>query len=307
MDYHALLRSVASSVESYRGQGNVASYIPALAKADPGKFGIALALRDGSVFAAGDSHDEFSIQGISYVFALPLALQQAKGALWNHVGREPSGLPIHSIVQLHLEKGRPRNPLTSAGAIVACDQYIGTRRPEEASKEFLDFLRQRSGDPDVGIDEGLAMAESRAGAFNRSLAYFISAAGNLRNEVEDVLSVYYAQCSVKMNCRQLARSMLFFAFDGRDPETGEVVTSSTHARRTNALMMSAGHYDSSGEFAFRVGLPAKSAASGCIVAIIPRVGTVCVWSPPLNSGGSSLAGAIALERLVERTGWSVFA
>lgn len=306
MDYQVLLESVLSDVRAYRGQGMVASYIPALARADPRKFGIALALEDGSLFAAGDADEPFSIQSISYVFALPLALHHVKSALWNHVGREPAGLPIHSIVQLHLEKGRPRNPLTSAGAIVVCDQLIGRRDPDAAADEFLTFLQERCGDKGVKIDDQLAMSESQAGAFNRSLAYFIDAAGNLNNPVEDVLSLYYRQCSVAMNCLQLAQASLFLAFDGIDPRTGAEVTIPSRARRTNALMMTCGHYDNSGEFAFRVGLPGKSSVSGGIIAVAPRVGAVGVWSPGLNSAGSSLVGAIALERLVERTGWSVF-
>ena len=172
--------------------------------------------------------------------------------------------------------------------------------------ELLAFLRERSGDAGVAIDETIAMSESRAGAFNRSLAHFIAAFGNLINAPEDVLSAYYRQCSVAMSCRQLARAALFLAFDGKDPGTGTEVCTLSRARRINALMLTCGHYDNSGDFAFRVGLPGKSAMSGGILAVVPRTGAVCVWSPGLNEAGTSLVGAMALERLAERTGRSIF-
>ena len=306
MDYQALVDEVLADVSAYKGQGNVASYIPTLAQADPSKLGLALVLNDGSSFCAGDADEPFSIQSISYVFALCLALHHVKAALWNHVGREPAGSPVNSILQLELEKGRPRNPLTSAGALVVCDQLIAADGADVAVDEMLGFLRDRSGDSSVAIDERILMSESRAGAFNRSLAHFIAAFGNLKSPVEEVLSAYYRQCSVAMSCRQLAQAALFLAFDGVDRRTGDAVTIASRSRRINALMLTCGHYDNSGDFAFRVGLPGKSAMSGGILAIIPGVGAACAWSPGLNAAGTSLAGAMALERLAERTGWSIF-
>lgn len=306
MDYQALVDDVLADVSAYKGQGTVAAYIPALAQADPNKLGLALVLNDGSAYCSGDADQAFSIQSISYVFALCLALHHVKGALWNHVGREPAGSPVNSILQLELEKGRPRNPLTNAGALVVCDQLIGVDGPDVAVGELVGFLRDRSGDDKVAIDEGLAMSESRAGALNRSLAHFIAAFGNLAHPVDDVLSVYHRICSVAMSCRQLASAGLFLAFDGVDPVSGDAVTIPSRSRRINALMLTSGHYDNSGDFAFRVGLPGKSATSGAILATIPGTGAACVWSPGLNASGTSLAGAMALERLAERTGWSVF-
>ena len=307
MDYKALIDAVLEDVHAQRGQGNVASYIPALARADPEKFGIALALEDGSTYVAGDADEAFSIQSISYVFSLAIALHYLKASLWNHVGREPGGLPLTSVYQLELEKGRPRNPLMSAGAMVVCDRLIRSRGggAEGPLEELLAFLSEGAGEA-IAIDEDLAMSESRAGEFNRSIAHLISALGNLESPVEDVLSLYDRQCSIAMSCRQLARAARFLAFDGHDPQSGRAVTTQSRVRRINALMMTSGHYDSSGEFAFRVGLPAKSSVSGAILAVVPEVGTVCVWSPGLNASGISLVGALALERLAERADWSVF-
>jgi glutaminase len=156
------------------------------------------------------------------------------------------------------------------------------------------------------VDQNVAMSESNAGALNRSLAHFVSAFGNLQNPVEEVLSVYFRQCAIAMTCRQLARAALFLAFDGTDPVTKAEVCIPSRSRRINALMLTAGHYDNSGDFAFRIGLPGKSGSGGGILASIPGIGAVCVWSPGLNAARTSLAGAVALEKLVERTGWSVF-
>ena len=306
VDYQALVDAVLSDVEVYRGHGDVATQVSALAQVNPKKLGISLVLADGSTYCAGDADEPFSLQSIGNIFTLALALEQVGGALWNHVGREPSGSPLNSIVQLETEKGKPRNPLTNAGAIVVCDQLIGRDTPEQATQEIMEFLRERSGDPSVTCDERVFMSESSAGALNRSLAHYIAAYGNLTNPVEDVLSVYFRHCAIAMSCRQLARAALYLAFDGTDPVTKQEVCAPSRSRRINALMLTCGHYDNSGDFAFRIGLPAKSGSGGGIVATIPGIGAVAVWSPGLNAARTSLAGAVALEKLAERTGWSIF-
>jgi glutaminase len=307
VDYQALVDAVLDDAEVYRGHGDVATYIPALASVDRRKLGIAIVLGDGSVYCAGDADEPFSIQSISKVFTLSLALQRVGPALWNHVGREPSGSPFNSIVQLEAEKGKPRNPLINAGAMVVSDQLIGKRDADAAVDELLAFLRTRSGDAAIAVDQGVAMSESKAGSLNRSLAHFVAAFGNLANPVEEVLSVYFRQCSIAMSCRQLALAALYLSCDGTDRRTGEEIILPSRARRILALMLTCGHYDNSGDFAFRIGLPGKSGVGGGILTVVPGIGTVCVWSPGLNAAGTSLAGAIALEKLVERTGWSIFA
>jgi glutaminase len=306
MDLQKLVEDVLGDVEVYRGHGEVASYIPALKAVNPRKLGIAVAAQDGTTYVAGDADEPFSIQSLSKVFTLNLALDHVGASLWNHVGREPSGSPFNSIVQLEAEKGKPRNPLINAGAIVVCDNIMNHGTAEEAITEILEFMRERSGDESVKIDAAVAESENQAGFLNRSLAYFVSAFGNLRNPVEDVLSIYFRQCAIAMSCRQLARAALYLAFDGNDPVTGDVVTIPSRARRINALMLTCGHYDNSGDFAYRIGLPGKSGVGGGILTVVPGFGTVVVWSPGLNAAGTSLAGAAALEKMVERTGWSVF-
>jgi glutaminase len=304
-----LARCVAEAYEQalpHRGTGRVANYIPALAKVDPHRFGFALALPDGTVYARGDADEPFSIQSVSKVFTLALALRRVGSDLWDSVGREPSGSAFNSIVQLESEGGIPRNPLINAGAIATTDRLIDTRSADAAADEILDFIRARAGDDGVAIDPEVAASESETGARNRALAYFMASFGNLRHPVETVLSVYFRQCAIAMSCRQLARAGLFLAMDGRDPLTGEQLIEPHRARRINAMMMLCGHYDNSGEFAFRVGLPGKSGVGGGILCIAPGQGSLAVWSPGLTEAGTSLVGALALEHFAYAAGWSVF-
>ena len=290
-----------------RAEGRVADYIPALARVSPDKLGIAFAGADGIVHGAGDCDEPFSLQSISKVFTLALALEKVGVDLWQRVGREPSGSAFHSIVQLESEHGIPRNPLINPGAIVVTDALIGEEGSADAAIEaLLTLLRAQSGDPSVAVDEEVASSESETGARNRSLAWFMKNFGNLENPVEIAVGAYFRQCAVAMSCRQLARAGRFLAFDGKDPETGAIICPPHRARRINSVMMLCGHYDNSGEFAFRVGLPGKSGVGGGILAVAPGHGAIAVWSPALNPAGTSAAGAAALEALVERTGWTVF-
>jgi glutaminase len=301
-----LLAEVLAAAAPRRAEGRVATYIPALAKVDPNKLGIAVADEEGRVWGAGDCDEAFSIQSISKVFTLALALDRVGASLWDKVGREPSGSAFNSVVQLESERGKPRNPLINPGAMVVTDQLIGDRDADAAIGDLLALLRSQARDESVGVDEEVARSEARTGARNRSLAWFMKSFGVLANNVDEVLDAYFRQCAVAMSCRQLARAGLFLAFDGRDPESGEEVTAWHRARRINSVMMLCGHYDNSGEFAFRVGLPGKSGVGGGILAIAPGHGSIAAWSPGLNAAGTSAAGAAALEALVDRTGWSVF-
>lgn len=301
-----IVRLVHEEMQAHLGEGRVADYIPALAAVDPKKFGIAVVTCDGQMAQAGDADEDFSIQSISKVFTLTMVLERVGDALWRRVGREPSGSPFNSIVQLEREQGHPRNPLINAGALVVSDELLAGRKPAPAIEELVAFMRRRADDPTIDIDGIVAQSEAETGHRNYSLAHFISGFGNLTAPVDNVLAFYFHQCSLRMNCRQLARAGLFLAGDGTDPLNGDVVVAPSRARRINAIMMSCGHYDASGDFAFRVGLPGKSGVGGGILAIAPRRASVAVWSPGLNEAGNSLVGSLALERLAALTRWSVF-
>jgi glutaminase len=305
-DLADIVAVVCQDMQAHLGRGRVADYIPALARIDPRRFGLAVAACDGTVAAAGDAATAFSLQSISKVFTLTLALEQVGGDLWKRVGREPSGSAFNSIVQLERERGVPRNPLINAGALVVADALLADGDPARLIGAITDFLRGLAQDPSVAIDPEVAASEAATGFKNASLANFLKASDNLRNAVADVLDVYFHQCALAMSCRQLARAALYLAHGGVDPLTGARVTTPVRTRRINAIMMTCGHYDASGELAFRVGLPGKSGVGGGVLAIAPRRAAIAVWSPGLNPQGSSLVGVLALQRLASMTGWSVF-
>ena len=306
MDFAEIVAEIAAEVAPFRGQGRIANYIPALGKADPHKFAIAVATRDGDVFSAGDADERFSIQSISKVFTFTLALDILGEGLWRRIGREPSGSPFNSLVQLEHEAGIPRNPLINAGAIVVTDTIVRHFGRDEAIKAIVSLVRRRARCGDITVDDEIAASEAETGYRNFALANFLKGFGNLENAVEDVLDVYFKQCAISVSCRELAMSMLYLADGGQDPVSGERVVSTGDARRINAVMLTCGHYDASGDFAYRVGLPAKSGVSGGIVATVPSRLAVAVWSPGLSPQGNSLVGTMALEKFTAKTGLSVF-
>ena len=305
-DLAAIVADIAAEMKAAPDRGQVADYIPPLASVPVSKFGIAVVMADGACHLGGDAEEAFSIQSISKVFALTLALGAAGDQLWNRVGKEPSGSAFNSIVQLESESGIPRNPFINAGAIVVADVLLGSYRPNEVVGEILRFVRALAGDDTIMVDEAVALAEAATGFRNFALANYMRSFGNIRHAVEDTLSVYFHQCALAMSCRQLALAGRYLMLDGWQPDTCTRVVSSQRARRINALMMSCGHYDNSGEFAFRIGLPGKSGVGGGILAVAPGIASIAVWSPGLNEKGNSQLGALALERLTQRTGWSVF-
>lgn len=301
-----ILNEIAESMATRTSRGKVAGYIPQLASVDPTQFGIAVATVDGQLYQAGNSQTLFSIQSISKVFTLTMALGKLGDGVWKVVGREPSGDPFNSIVQLEHEQGKSRNPFINAGAIAIADAILMGHQPKEALAEVLGFVRYIADDDDIHIDHRVAASEMKTRDRNASLAHFMAAFGRLKHPVEHVLGTYFHHCSIAMNCVQLAHAGLFLAGNGKNPVTGKRVVSSRRARRINSLMMMCGHYDGSGEFAYRVGLPGKSGVGGGILAIAPGTGSIAVWSPGLDEQGNSLLGTEALEALVQQTGWSVF-
>ena len=240
------------------------------------------------------------------MFALTLALGKVGDALWRRVGREPSGNAFNSIVQLEYERGIPRNPFLNAGAIVISDMVLAGHKPREAIGELVRFVRYLAEDEDIAVDDAVARSEAETGFRNAALANYMRAFGNLVHPVEETLGVYFHQCAIAMSCRQLALAGRYLMMDGRHPGTGHSVVSAERARRINALMLTCGHYDGSGEFAYRVGMPGKSGVGGGILAVVPGKASIAVWSPGLNDRGNSLLGTRALERLAHETGWSVF-
>jgi glutaminase len=305
-DLQQVVTEIAEEMRQRPDRGDVATYIPELARADPARFGIAVIDADGRVATGGDAEEPFSIQSISKVFTLTLALGRIGDRLWRRVGREPSGSAFNSIVQLEYEKGVPRNPFINAGAIAVTDAILSGHKPREVLGDILRFLQFLADDSSIAIDEAVAASEQRTGFRNVALANYMKAYGVIENPVDYTLGVYFHHCAIAMSCRQLAMASRFLAYRGRNPSTGFAVVQPERALRINAIMLTCGHYDGSGEFAYRVGLPGKSGVGGGILAIAPGKASIAVWSPGLDDTGNSHLGRIALEKLTQRMGWSVF-
>jgi glutaminase len=306
LDLQAIADSIAARMVGESERGKVADYIPELSKVDLNRFGIAIVPIEGEATVAGDADHPFSIQSISKVFSLTLALEKAGATLWQRVGREPSGDPFNSIVQLEYDHGVPRNPFINPGAIVVADVVLAGRKPPDAIDEILQLCQRLAGDDTIAIDPDVANSELRTGARNRSLAHLMSAEGNLESPVEEVLTVYFNQCSIAMSCRQLAAAGRYLAAAGQPIGGEDPTVTPERARRINALMLTCGQYDASGEFAFRIGIPAKSGVGGGILGIVPGIASVAAWCPGLDNKGNSLLASKAFEELVRTTGWSVF-
>jgi len=305
-DIDRIVKDIADEMRARTDRGEVATYIPELARVSNTAFGIAVVTNDGTVCVGGDSDTPFSIQSISKVFTLTLALGKVGDRLWSRVGREPSGSPFNSIVQLERECGIPRNPFINAGAIAVTDVILSGHQPREALGEILRFMQFLADDPSITIDEAVAASEQRTGFRNSALANYMKSFGVLENPVEYTLGVYFHHCAIAMSCRQLAMAGRFLAQSGINPDTGLSVVSAERARRINAVMLTCGHYDGSGEFAYRVGLPGKSGVGGGILAVAPGKASIAVWSPGLDASGNSHLGRIALEALSKRLRWSIF-
>lgn len=305
-DIERVVADICGEMRARTDRGEVATYIPELARVDVGAFALAIVDTEGNVYAGGDSEMPFSIQSVSKVFTLTLALGKIGDHLWRRVGREPSGSPFNSIVQLEYERGIPRNPFINAGAIAVTDVILSGHRPKEALGDILRFIRFLADDASISIDEAVAASEQRTGFRNVALANYMKSFGALENPVDLTLGVYFHHCAIALSCRQLAMAGRFLAQNGRHPTTGQQVVLAERARRINAVMLTCGHYDGSGEFAFRVGLPGKSGVGGGILAIAPGRGSIAVWSPGLDASGNSRLGQIALEMLTKRLGWSIF-
>jgi glutaminase len=303
-DYQQILDIIHREVQPLLSKGKVAAYIPELAKVSPQQFGMAVYCLDGRTFTAGDAHVRFSLQSVTKLFALALAFSREKDEIWKRVGREPSGSRFNSLWQLEHECGIPRNPFINAGALVITD-ILATRyvQPDIA---VLQFMRMLADEQSIDFDENVARSERDTSDRNNAIAWLMKDFGNLHNPVDAVIDSYCRQCSITMNCAQLAKAGSFLARHGTIPWSGAQILDASSAKRLNALMLTCGTYDAAGDFAYRVGLPAKSGVGGGIVALVPDDVSVAVWSPGLDPTGNSLAGTYALERFTTLTARSIF-
>ena len=304
IDYQQILNEIQEEIKPFKGEGEIATYIPELANIDPDKYGISLHCFDNQEYTLGDCGEKFSIQSISKVLTLSLAVSKIGERIWNRVDVEPSGDPFNSLVQLEYEKGIPRNPLINAGALVVADILVSIL--DDPKEDFLRFVRDICGNEDINFNPKVALSEKATGFRNTALANMLKSFDNIKNDVDDVLDFYFHQCSLEMTCQELSRTFLLFANHGASYENGEQVLPKRLTKRINAIMQTCGFYDEAGEFSFRVGLPGKSGVGGGIAAIYPKQYSVAVWSPRLNPKGNSVLGMKSLELLTTKTGFSIF-
>lgn len=304
MDYQQILTDIYKEIKPFEKDGKQADYIPALAQVDPDQFGIFLHMIDGDDYHLGSFDQKFSIQSISKVFSLSIALSLMGKELWQRIGKEPSGTAFNSLVQLEYENGIPRNPFINAGAIVLADILLS--RLENPEEFFINFVRELAGNAKICYSEQVAHSEQACSYLNASIAYLLKHHGNLENNPQDVLHLYCMMCSVEMNCMDLARAFTAFARSNQPFSHGGVELTTSQVKRINAIMQTCGFYDEAGEFSFLVGLPGKSGVGGGIVAIYPSKYAIAVWSPRLNKRGNSIMGMKALELFTTYTSQSIF-
>ncbi|WP_188205668.1 glutaminase A [Alkalibacillus aidingensis] len=294
-------------VRIYANNGDVADYIPALANQQPEINAVAYYPIDGEVLYAGQSEYTFTIQSISKVITLALALvQHGESAVFNRVDKEPTSDPFYSIGTLEVEEpAKPSNPMINAGALAVTNMIRG-RDSEEMVHEILKLVRMLANDESITYDEEVAKSEFETAFLNRSLAYFMKQNGIVTGSVEELLDVYTKQCAITMTVKQLARIGAVFANDGRDPETNNPLVPSHVARICKTFMVTCGMYNASGTFAINVGIPAKSGVSGAIVGVLRNKGGIAVFGPALDEKGNSVVGIHFLEKMAQEKHWSMF-
>jgi glutaminase len=301
-----VVREICDEVAHTSDMGHTSEEIEALSERDPSLFGMAIFTRDGELIRGGDADEAFSIQSISKVFSLALALQEYGEDLWDRVGRDPSGDPFNSIIDLERHEGHARNPFINAGALVVLDMLLDKLGEECEPKAVITFISRLLDGDDVPVDKDVAQSSQSAGDLNRALMSLAKHFGNLHNSVDRILEAYACQCAIELSCAQLARAGRFLMLSGPDEVSCPSEEVAKRARQLLALMALNGVYDAAGKFAYRVGLPAKSGIGGGILAIVPNTASVAVWSPGLDECGNSVLGTRALEMLADRLDWSAF-
>ncbi|MBQ2854261.1 MAG: glutaminase A [Oscillospiraceae bacterium] len=304
---NAILHQICRDCAPLSALGAVANYIPELAKADPEKFGICLYTGGGNANFAGDFLERFTMQSIvKPLILLQALLDSGEDAVRNLVGVEATGKPFDAFnYSDQALTGAHINPMINTGAIALCTLIHGDTY-EERFCRLLELARQLSGNPELGVDEAVYHSEKATGNKNRALAYMLKAYGMIHDPVEDIVDCYFRACSIRVNCVELANIAFLFANHGRDFRSGQQLFPAKHARYVNAILATCGMYDGSGEFALRVGFPAKSGVGGGILGVVPGRMGIGVFSPALDKKGNSVAGIRALELLSQELNLSIY-
>jgi glutaminase len=300
------LNELVSEAKKWTGRGKVADYIPALAKANPKELSVAVYHHDGTCVSAGDVQQKLTLQSVSKVLTLALALMDyGEETVFSKVGYEPTGDPFNSIVKLEFSPSKPLNPMINAGAL-AVTHMIKGKSEEERFERILSFIQQLAGNPEIGFSEEVAESEYKTSDLNRALCYFMKQHGVIEEDVDELLRVYTKQCAIEVDCLDLARISCVLAMDGLEPVTNVRLIPASVARLCKTFMVTCGMYNASGEFAVRVGIPAKSGVSGGIMGAVPNRFGIGVLGPALDEKGNSIGGIKLLEMMSAKYNMSMF-
>ena len=304
MDCQKIIEETYAHIMGVENKGKVATYIPELGKVDPNHFGVCLTTNDGTQYTAGDAQIPFSIQSIAKVLSLSFALSLGDTSIWQRLDVEPSGSAFNSLVQLESENGIPRNPLINAGAIVVCD--ILCSHLKDPKNDLITYIREVANDPTINFSEKIAQSEKSNGYRNFALVNFMKSFGNIKNDVDQVIDLYFHLSSIEMTCCQLSKTFGYLANGGKQLLTNKEILTRSQSKRVNAIMQTCGFYDEAGEFAYKVGLPGKSGVGGGIAAVLPNSYAISVWSPKLNERGNSYRGMKFLQLFTDTTHETIF-
>lgn len=302
-----LLNDLVNNNIKYTSLGKTASYIPALKDSNPNQLGIAVRTKNGEIFTAGNAKTKFTMQSVSKVASLMLALKDnGFNKVFCNIGMEPTGEAFNSIIKLEtVMPSRPFNPFVNAGAI-AIASLIKGETTEEKMNRLLGFIKEITGNNELNINEEVYKSEKATGHKNRALAYFMKDIGIIDEKVEDLLDVYFMQCSIEVNCIDLANIGLYLALDGYNINNNRRDIDEKITKAVKALMTTCGMYNSSGEFAVKVGIPAKSGVGGGIVASVPKTMGIGTFGPSLDEKGNSIAGINLIKDFVEKNNFNIY-
>ncbi len=301
------LKELVKEARTVTKQGKVADYIPALGKANPNDLSIAVTYPDGRCYSAGDIEKKISLQSISKVITLALVLMdRSKEYVFDRVGMEPTGDPFNSIAKLEtMAPSKPLNPMINAGAL-AVTHMIKGKSVDERFQRLLTFVRELAGNESIYYNEEIAQSEFETAHLNRALCYFLKQHHIIEEDVEQLIDLYTKQCAIEMNCLDLSRIGIVFAMDGVNPQTGKPIMPANIARICKTFMVTCGMYNASGEFAIKIGIPAKSGVSGGILGAVPGKFGIGIFGPALDDKGNSIAGIRLLELLSKTYNLSMF-
>lgn len=301
------LEQLLNECRHYTAQGKLADYIPELTKGDVNDLGIYVVRSDGRHYQAGDYNKKFTIQSIVKPILLLLALMDnGVDYVRARIGVEATGKPFDAInVTDQQLLSEHLNPMVNMGAIAMCTLVKGDDY-QQRFQRLLELTRILAGNPDIKTDESVYRSEKRTGNKNRALAFLLKSYGIIQDDVEEVLNFYFRACSIQVSCQDLAHIGYVLANRGKISQTDERIFPSQYAHYVNAILMTCGMYDGSGDFAVQVGVPAKSGVGGGIMAVVPTRMGIGIFSPGLDSKGNSLAGIKVLEQLSQRMYLSIF-